>query len=129
MALDCVVDSVKDPESGITTVYLDPGCTVQVHCIEQTTAQDLDRIGGCSCGEDSGPVATMAPQIDEIRKLLMQLAEAINMMGIDEFECKSTSSLGVACCRSWNRLIGAVRRGSGVTDAANEVMAVCMGVG
>lgn len=125
---DCILgsDSEDDSEDGFTTVFVKPDCVVELHCIKTLNTSDLGiSESGCNC---DSPAAEMAPQIEEIRKFVIQFAEFLLEIGISKLTCRSTSSLGVGCCRAWNKLLDAVGNRGNVRDAANEVLAICFGV-
>jgi hypothetical protein len=71
--------------------------------------------------------AARAPK-DELRRFVIMLAGMFKAAGVDEFECEFILSLPTGCCQSWNRLIAALGTAAEF-DAANEVLAVCSGIG
>jgi hypothetical protein len=66
---------------------------------------------------------------DEIRDQLIALAKVFLMMGIDSFECNSLDSGSAGCCQAINGLLKDLAGGGSGWAAANEVLAVCAGIG
>jgi hypothetical protein len=66
---------------------------------------------------------------DEIRDQLIALVSVFLAMDIDGFECNSVDSGSAGCCQAINGLFKDLASGGSGWAAANEVLAVCAGIG